>query len=137
MAPPSDLPDPSTRSSRPLSNQEGPEEESSSDRQAHVAGMMIGTALMFIGFLDVFLSISGGFEINVVPLLIYFSGIAVWANAVVENPTIRYSLMAGSVLISLAFFHYGEVLFWHKQVVFWSTVVVVMYFMFNEPKQAT
>jgi len=29
------------------------------------------------------------------------------------------------------------VLFWHKQVVFWSTVVVVMYFMFNEPKQAT
>lgn len=137
MAPPSDLPDPSTRSSRPPSNQEGPEEEGSSDRQAHVAGMMVGTALMFIGFLDVFLSISGGFEINVVPLLIYFSGIAVWANAVVENPTIRYSLMAGSVLISLAFFHYGEVLFWHKQVVFWSTVVVVMYFMFNEPKQAT
>ena len=81
--------------------------------------MMIGTAfLMFIGFLDVFLSISGGFEINVVPLLIYFGGIAVWANAVVENPTIRYSLMAGAVLISLAFFHYGEVLFWHKQVVF-------------------
>ena len=39
--------------------------------------MMIGTALMFIGFLDVFLSISGGFEINVVPLLIYFGGIAV------------------------------------------------------------
>lgn len=46
------------------------------------------------------------------------------------------TLMAGSVLISLAFFHYGEVLFWHKQVVFWSTVVVIMYFMFNEPKQA-
>lgn len=135
MAPPSDLPDPSTRPSRrPLHR---PDDESNIDRQTHVVGMMVGTALMFIGFLDVFLSISGGFEINVVPLLIYFSGIAVWANAVVENPTIRYSLMAGSVLISLAFFHYGEVLFWHKQVVFWSTVVVVMYFMFNEPKQAT
>lgn len=81
-----------------------PDDESNVDRQTHVVGMMVGTALMFIGFLDVFLSISGGFEINVVPLLIYFSGIAVWANAVVENPTIRYSLMAGSVLISLAFF---------------------------------
>ena len=98
---------------------------------------MIGTALMFSGFLDVFLSISGGFEINVVPLLIYFGGIAVWANAVVENPTIRYSLMAGAVLISLAFFHYGEVLFWHKQVVFWSTVGVVMYFMFKDTKPMT
>ena len=130
---PSDLPDPSTR---PLRHPHRPDDESQSDRQAHVIGMMIGTALMFIGFLDVFLSISGGFEINVVPLLIYFGGIAVWANAVVENPTIRYSLMAGSVLISLAFFHYGEVLFWHKQVVFWSTIVVVMYFMFNEPKRA-
>ena len=135
MAPPSDLPDRSTRPSRPPLHR--PDDESNVDRQTHVVGMMVGTALMFIGFLDVFLSISGGFEINVVPLLIYFSGIAVWANAVVENPTIRYSLMAGSVLISLAFFHYGEVLFWHKQVVFWSTVVVVMYFMFNEPKQAT
>lgn len=133
MAPPSDLPDPSTRPSRPLHR---PDDESNIDRQTHVFGMMIGTALMFIGFLDVFLSISGGFEINVVPLLIYFSGIAVWANAVVENPTVRYSLMAGSVLISLAFFHYGEVLFWHKQVVFWSTVAVVMYFMFKEPKPA-
>lgn len=134
MAPPSDLPDPSIRSSRPPGHR--PDDESNLDRQTHVVGMMVGTALMFIGFLDVFLSISGGFEINVVPLLIYFSGIAVWANAVVENPTIRYSLMAGSVLISLAFFHYGEVLFWHKQVVFWSTVVVVMYFMFKEPKPA-
>lgn len=131
---PSDLPDPSTRPVRPPAHR--PDDESNADRQAHVIGMMIGTALMFIGFLDVFLSISGGFEINVVPLLIYFGGIAVWANAVVENPTVRYSLMAGSVLISLAFFHYGEVLFWHKQVVFWSTIVVVMYFMFREPKRA-
>jgi hypothetical protein len=130
---PSDLPDPSIR---PARTSHRPDDESNSDRQAHVIGMMIGTALMFIGFLDVFLSISGGFEINVVPLLIYFGGIAVWANAVVENPTIRYSLMAGSVLISLAFFHYGEVLFWHKQVVFWSTIIVVMYFMFTEPKRA-
>lgn len=134
MAPPSDLPDPSTRPSRSPFHR--PDDESNVDRQTHVFGMMIGTALMFIGFLDVFLSISGGFEINVVPLLIYFSGIAVWANAVVENPTVRYSLMAGSVLISLAFFHYGEVLFWHKQVVFWSTVAVVMYFMFKDPKPA-
>ncbi|MBA2486000.1 MAG: hypothetical protein H0V35_07865 [Nitrospira sp.] len=134
MAAPSDLPDPSIHPVRPPSHR--PDDESNADRQAHVIGMMIGTALMFIGFLDVFLSISGGFEINVVPLLIYFGGIAVWANAVVENPTVRYSLMAASVLISLAFFHYGEVLFWHKQVIFWSTIVVVMYFMFKEPKPA-
>ena len=79
MAPPSDLPDPSTRPSRPPLHR--PDDESNVDRQTHVVGMMVGTALMFIGFLDVFLSISGGFEINVVPLLIYFSGIAVWANA--------------------------------------------------------
>ena len=97
--------------------------------------MMTGTALMFNGFLNVFLSISGGFEINVVPLLIYFGGLAVWANAVIENPTVRYGVMAVAVILALGFFHYGEVLFWHKQVVFWSTVVVVMFFMFREPKK--
>ena len=112
-----------------------PDDDSGSERQMRVAGMMVGTALIFIGFLDVFLSISGGFEINVVPLLIYFGGVAVWANAVVENMTLRYSLIGGALLLAAVFFHYGEVLFWHKQVVFWSTVVVVMYFIFNEPKK--
>ncbi len=111
------------------------DEDPGTDKQLSVAGMMTGTALMFIGFLNVFLSISGGFEINVVPLLIYFGGLAVWANAVIENPTLRYSVMTGAIAAALGFFHYGEVLFWHKQIVFWSTVVVVMYFMFREPKK--
>ncbi len=111
------------------------DDDSNSDNQMRVAGMIIGTALIFLGFLDVFLSISGGFEIDVIPLLIYFGGVAVWANAVVENMTLRYSVIGASLLLAAVFFHYGEVLFWHKQVVFWVTVVVVMYFMFNEPKK--
>ncbi len=112
-----------------------PDDDSGNDNQMRVAGMIVGTALIFIGFLDIFLSISGGFEIDAIPLLIYFGGVAVWANAVVENMTLRYSLIGASLLLAAVFFHYGEVLFWHKQVVFWSTVVVVMYFMFNEPKK--
>ena len=113
-----------------------PEEDSSGgDNQMRVAGMVVGTALIFIGFLDVFLSISGGFEIDILPFMIYFGGIAIWANSVVENPTLRYSLIGGAIVLAAVFFHYGEVLFWHKQVLFWSTVVVVMYFMFNEPKK--
>jgi hypothetical protein len=134
---PTDLPpvpsnDPSNRQPTSSPRQE---EQDSGDRQLHVAGLMVGTALMFIGFLDVFLSISGGFEINVVPLLIYFGGLAVWANAAIENPTLRYGTMIGAIALALGFFHYGEVLFWHKQVVFWVTVAIVMYFMFNEPKK--
>jgi hypothetical protein len=112
-----------------------PDDDSGNERQLRVAGMMVGTALIFIGFLDVFLSISGGFEIDNKPLLIYFGGVAVWANAVVENMTIRYSLIGGALLLGAVFLHYEEVLFWHKQVIFWATVVVVMYFMFNEPKK--
>ena len=111
------------------------DDDSGGDNQLRVAGMIVGTALIFIGFLDIFLSISGGFEIDYIPFLIYFGGIAVWANAVVENTTFRYSIIGGALLLAAVFFHYGEVLFWHKQVVFWSTVVVVMYFMFNEPKK--
>ena len=112
-----------------------PDDDSGSDNQMRVAGMIIGTALIFIGFLNVFLSISGGFEIDFVSFVIYFGGVAVWANAVVENMTLRYCLIGGALLLAAGFFHYGEVLFWHKQVVFWATVVVVMYFMFNEPKK--
>jgi hypothetical protein len=132
-APPSDLPEPAPppASKRPRHDHD----DEGGDRQSNVAGMMIGTALMFIGFLNIFLSISGGFEINVVPLLIYFGGLAVWANSVIENPTWRYSIMAVAILLALGFYHYGEIHFWHKQVVFWTTVVIVMYFMFHEPKK--
>ena len=112
-----------------------PEEDSGGDNQMRVAGMIVGIALIFLGFLDVFLSISGGFEIDVIPFMIYFAGVAVWANSVVENVTFRYSLIGGALLLAGLFYHFGEVLFWHKQVLFWSTVVVVMYFMFNEPKK--
>jgi hypothetical protein len=114
-----------------------PEEDSGGDNNLRVAGMIVGTALIFIGFLDIFLSISGGFEIDFIPFLIYFGGIAVWSNAVVENATLRYSIIGAALILAAIFFHYGEVLFWHKQVVFWGTVIVVMYFMFNEPKKPT
>ena len=121
----------------PIDEPKRPErdDDSGGDNNLRVAGMIIGTALIFIGFLDIFLSISGGFEIDFIPFLIYFGGIAVWSNAVVENATLRYSMIGGALILAAVFFHYGEVLFWHKQVVFWGTVVVVMYFMFNEPKK--
>ena len=124
------LPDPTKEPVR-----RGPDDDSGGERQMRVVGMMVGTALIFIGFLDVFLSISGGFEIDVIPFLIYFGGVAVWANSVVENLTLRYSLIGGALLLAAVFFHFGEVLFWHKQVLFWTTVIVVMYFMFYEPKK--
>ncbi|HEY7128066.1 MAG TPA: hypothetical protein VH332_00220 [Nitrospira sp.] len=133
---PTDLPPPHDPSQRPPTTSRPPEgQDSGGDHQIRVMGVMVGTALMFIGFLNVFLSISGGFEINVVPFLIYFGGLAVWANAAIEIPMVRYGVMAGAIALALGFFHYGEVLFWHKQVVFWATVVIVMYFMFNEPKK--
>jgi hypothetical protein len=113
-----------------------PEEQGGgNEHQIHVIGLMVGTALMFIGFLNVFLSISGGFEINVVPFLIYFCGLTIWANAAIETPTLRYGVMAIAIALALGLFQYGEVLFWHKQVLFWVTIVIFMYFMFVEPKK--
>ena len=132
---PTDLPPPHDPSQRPAAKSPPEAQDTGSDHQMRVIGVMVGTALMFIGFLNVFLSISGGFEINVVPFLIYFGGLAVWANAAIETPAVRSAVMAAAIALALGFFHYGEVLFWHKQVVFWATVIIVMYFMFNEPKK--
>ncbi|HJU06589.1 MAG TPA: hypothetical protein VJ692_15685 [Nitrospiraceae bacterium] len=105
---------------------------STEERQFNVAAMMVGTSMMFVGFLNVLLSISGGFEFaGVTPILLYFAGMAIWGYAVIRNPSIRYAVMAASIIVALAFFHYGEVLFWHKQVVFWGTVIMVVFFMFK------
>ncbi|BFU92687.1 MAG: hypothetical protein JSS39_02260 [Nitrospira sp.] len=134
---PSDLPPPQDKSLRPSQPAEPKEQGGGNEHQIHVVGLMVGTALMFIGFLNVFLSISGGFEINVVPFLIYFAGLAIWANAAIETPTLRYGTMTIAIALALGLFQYGEVLFWHKQVLFWVTIIVVMYFMFVEPKKPT
>lgn len=102
------------------------------DRQFTVAMMFVGVAMMFVGFLDVFLSISGGFELaGVTPLLLYFGGLALWAQATIGNLTIRYIVIGTAIVLALAIFHYGEVLFWHKQAVFWGTIAMVVFFMFK------
>jgi hypothetical protein len=43
--------------------------------------------------------------------------------------------MALAIALALGLFQYGDVLFWHKQVLFWVTIIIVMYFMFVEPKK--
>jgi cation transport ATPase len=110
------------------------DDDTSDDRQLTTAEVMIGTAMMFIGFLNVLLSISGGFEINVFPMILYFAGMAIWAHAAIRNVTVRYSIVAAAIVLALAFFHYGEVLFWHKQAVFWATIALVGFFMFKGSK---
>lgn len=105
--------------------------DSGEDRYLRIAELVIGSSLMFIGFLNVLLSISGGFEINVFPIILYFAGMTVWAHATILNQTVRYGVMIFGITMALAFFHYGEVHFWHKQVLFWSTVAMVMFFMFK------
>src|SRR5437016_12610531 len=92
-----------------------PDDDSGGDNHMRVAGMIVGTALIFIGFLDVFLSISGGFEIDVIPFLIYFGGVPIWANAVVENNTRRYSGICGALLLAGALYHSREVLLCRQQ----------------------
>jgi hypothetical protein len=67
----------------------------------------------------------------VVPLILYFAGMAIWAHAKIANPTIRYTVITAAVALALGFFHYGEVLFWHKQALFWATVAMVVFFMFK------
>ena len=96
-----------------------------------ISEKIVGTAMMFIGFLNILLSISGGYEINVVPLLLYCGGLAIWAHATVSNQITRYVLIGAAIVVGLAIYDYGEVLFWHKQVIFWGTVGLVVFFMFK------
>ena len=109
--------------------------EEADDRHLRIAEMMVGSAMMFIGFIDVLISISSGSEMaGVFPMLIYFAGMAIWAHASIRNLSVRYTVMTAAIALGLAFFHYGEVLFWHKQVIFWATVALVVFFMFKTSK---
>ena len=96
---------------------------------------MVGAAMVFIGFIQVFMSASTGAEITVFPMILYFTGMALWAYSSIEAVTTRYIIISVSLLCALAFFHYGEVLFWHKYLIYWRTIGVVVFFMFQNPKK--
>ena len=71
-----------------------PEEvEEQENRQMQVAMKMVGSAMVFIGFLQVFLSVNTGAEISIFPMIIYFSGMALWAYSSVDTPAIRYTVI--------------------------------------------
>lgn len=105
------------------------------DLQMKVAMKMVGAAMVFIGFIQVFLSASTGAEITVFPMILYFTGLALWAHSSVKIPTVRYTIIAVSIVCALGFFHLGEVLFWHKYVIYWGTIGMVVFFMFQNPKK--
>jgi len=127
---PTDLPErPHNQNSAPSSSDRDPHHDD--DQHLHVPGMIVGSSLVFLGFLTVFLSISGGFEIDYKPLVLYFTGLAIWAYSAIANLTLRYTVMTVAITLGLAITHYGEVHFWHKQVIFWATVMMVAYFMFT------
>ncbi len=111
------------------------EVEEQENRQFMVAMKMVGSAMVFIGFLQVFLSVNTGAEISIFPMIIYFSGMALWAYSSVDTPAIKYVVIAASMLCAMAFMHFGEVLFWHKYMIYWGTVGMVVFFMFQTPKK--
>lgn len=139
-------PESEQHSSDPHPSQKGPvtppppqlrDDDGGEDRQMKVGMKMVGSAMVFIGFIQVFMSASTGAEITVFPMILYFSGLALWAHSSIEKPTIRYIVIAASVVCALGFFHLGEVLFWHKYVIYWGTIGMVVYFMFQTPKKSS
>lgn len=118
-----------------------PSSESEVDQEAHealqmkVAMKMVGSAMVFVGFIQVFLSASTGAEITIFPMILYFSGLALWAHSSVKHVSARYVVIGLSIVCILLFLQLGEVLFWHKYVIYWGTIAMVVYFMFQNPKK--
>ena len=116
-----------------------PRQDSDVDQEAHealqmkVAMKMVGSAMVFIGFIQVFMSASTGAEISIFPMILYFSGMALWAYSSVRIPAVRYTVIALCLFCIMAFINIGEVLFWHKYVIYWGTIAMVVYFMFQNP----
>ena len=120
-----------------------PSQEGELDTETHealqmkVSMKMVGSAMVFIGFIQVFLSASTGAEITIFPMILYFSGIALWAHSSVKIARLRYVIIVFSMVCIMGFIQVGEVLFWHKYVIYWGTIALVVFFMFQNPKKTS
>ena len=133
-----DAPGTPLRPEGPTEEPSAPESEATEAHEAlqmKVAMKMVGSVMVFIGFIQVFLSVSTGAEITIFPMLLYCAGMALWAHSSVLNPTVRYGVITVSLVCALGFLQLGAVLFWHKYVLYWGTIALVVFFMFHTPKK--
>lgn len=119
----------------PPSQEPDMDSETNEALQMKVAMKMVGSAMVFIGFIQVFLSASTGAEITIFPMILYFSGMALWAHSSIKAPTTRYIIIVFSIVCALGFIQLGEVLFWHKYIIYWGTIAIVVFFMFQNPRK--
>ena len=69
-----------------------PSQNADVDGEAHealqmkVAMKMVGSAMVFIGFIQVFMSVSIDVEISIFPMILYFSGLAPVGTFVRQDP---------------------------------------------------
>ena len=93
--------------------------------------------MVFIAFFQIGLSLHTGHEIDVFPMILYFCGVGLWAYSTVRNIAIRNTIVVISITCALAFFHFGEVLFWHKYLIFAGSCVGFLILMYGNPVKSS
>ena len=97
---------------------------------------ILGFVLLFVGFVPVSFSLAMPmFEVGIAPFLMFLGGVILTAHSVSEHWS-RWIIIGIAVGLDIAILIHGEVMLWHKQVVFAIAVVGGSYALLSQEKKA-
>tara|TARA_B100000315_G_C14539257_1_gene570022 strand:- start:202 stop:555 length:354 start_codon:yes stop_codon:yes gene_type:complete len=88
---------------------------------------ILGFVLLFVGFIPVLLSLSSPmFEVGITPFLMFIAGIIFTVHSVFSHWS-RWIVIGIAVFLDIAILVNGEVVLWHKQILFFIAAVGGIY----------
>lgn len=90
---------------------------------------LVGVALIFMGFINTLLSISGGYPLDLVAALTFLFGIVLFINASTQSWH-KWIFIGMALSLGTIFMVRGEVDRLSQLALFWGTILVILFFIF-------
>ena len=105
------------------------------DRSLQSVERLTGVALLLMGFMNILLSISGNYELDLFSAMIFLFGVVLFVHGSVQTWH-KWIVIGMAVALGILFWIRGEVGTWSQIGLFYGTLIVVLFYMFfiREPK---
>lgn len=99
------------------------------DRGLSSIQRLVGVALLFMGFMNVLLSLTGGYDLDLFSAYTLLLGVILFIHSSVDTWH-RWVVIGLTVALGLLFLIRGEVDIWSQRLMFYGMLIVVVVFIF-------
>ncbi len=106
------------------------------DKTARTVQKLIGLALIFMGFINILLSITGQYPLDLFTTITFLVGVILFVHGAGDSWH-KWVIIALTTALALLFLYKGEVNDLSKVGLFWTVLLVIFYYTFISKERST